>query len=525
MGRFDDVNEDPVESVTVESHAGDNRFRLVSTLISTPDAISDGDREFRRLEKLVRSDFLKLTADVGIPGESAIYSNLLMLLDDLRELVEFPYLANKNILAVGGEFSAGKSNFLNAIFGVGGLLPTGINPTTSIPTYLTYADQERILAFNTFNRTQILSREELNAISHGFNENQSDPDSRISFYHILRLLQVQSPEMKWRNIAFLDTPGYSKPKESTEDEEMVVGTDAGNTDEEKAREHLSMADFLIWVVAAKDGTFQLPGIQFLRDRVKWNKPLYLLVNKADQVAASDLQGIFERICEDAVNAGFNLAGSSAYSSRERKVYLGDDPRKWFDVIEGKRKFTKWRGRFKRITDGVIQHCNDVETRCAEYEKLLKRLELEPDIDRILSSQVKELRQRIVAERQKRKLAIDQFNVFSEKIERRLETLLSTIGVSDETASDVGLVAISNGDSTLLQMKRGDRLMGTVERFSKFNGCYLRVAGATDLIQIKRAEIEKVTNAAQTFSVGRQFELTVYEVNSGRRQVVLTVSLQ
>ena len=524
MGMFSSVNDEiDLEQPKVQVEA-DSRFRLLSRLISTPETLSEGEREFRALEKRIQSDFLSITSNVGMPGESAMYAKLLTLLEDLHELVNFPYLANKNILAVGGEFSAGKSRFLNAVFGEENLLPTDPNPTTAIPTYLIYGEQENISALNSFSRLQTLSREELNAISHGFNANQTDAESRISFYHVLRLLQVKSPSMKrWPNIAFLDTPGYSKPKENIDDEDAAAGTDAGNTDEEKARENLSTADYLVWVVSAADGTFQQPGIVFLRDKVKWTKPLYLLVNKADQ-RKMDLQAVFDQICGDARNAGFNLAGAAAYSSREHKVYLGDDPADWFKTIDGKRKLTKWRGRFKAIIDEVIRFCNNVESQCADYEKMLKRLEADPALEDDLMPKVKSLRKEITERRKKRQAAAGQIATFSEDVESRLNSLLRIIGVSDETAADKGLVAVSVGDDKFMRSKKGDSFTGVVECYSKFNGCYLKVRGYTGQVQIRRSMTETVTDAAKVFTVGRKFGLEVYEVNHAQRQVTFNVSL-
>ena len=307
-GAFDyDPSQEEIKPTTV----ADDRFRLISTLISTPDALSAGAKEFKALETLIRSDFLKLAAGVGIPGESALYNELLVLLSDLRDLIEFPHLANKNVLAIGGGFSSGKSGFLNAILGETDLLPEGIRETTAIPTYLTHADEESILALNTFDRTQRLTRAELTAISHAFNAGQSE-ESKIQFYHILKLIQIQSPCMKWRNVALLDTPGYSKPNIG---DAAAEGTNAGNTDEEKAREHLSLADHLIWSIAGKDGVLQGPDIAFLRDKVQWPRPFYLLINKCDELAKSDVKGIFDGSLAAAKAAGFEIAGASAFSAR------------------------------------------------------------------------------------------------------------------------------------------------------------------------------------------------------------------
>ena len=526
------VNDEEVGALQTESGNEDSRFRLISRLISTPDVLSDGEREFQALKKLIQSDFLELTSTVGKPGESKLYAELLKLLEGLHELVNFPYRANKNILAVGGEFSAGKSRFLNSVFGEENLLPTDPNPTTAIPTYLIYGEDEKISALNSFSRLQNLSKEELNAISHGFNANQTEAESRISFYHVLRLLQVQSPSMKrWPNIAFLDTPGYSKPKENIDDEVASEGTDAGNTDEEKARENLSAADYLIWVVSAKDGTFQQPGIVFLRDKVQWTKPLYLLINKVDQIEPSERKRVCEQIRDDACKAGFNVVGVSAYSSREAKVYLKsegldnwDDPVDWFKAVDGKRKLTKWRGSFKAIIDKVIRFCNDVETQCVSYERMLKMVQSQPAIDADFSMEIKALRDDISERRRRRQLAASQIAEFSEKVEVRLDSLLKKIGVNDETAADNGLVAVSVGDDKFVKSKVGDRFTATVERYSKFNGCYLKVHGYAGQVQIRRSMTDTVTDAAKVFVTGREFELKVYEVNHSQRQVTFNVCL-
>ena len=58
----------------------------------------------------------------------------------------------------------------------------------------------------------------------------------------------------------------------------------GNTDAEKAREHLSLADHLIWVVSAPDGTMQQPDIDFLKNRVAFD----LEWNSKDQTFDRDL---------------------------------------------------------------------------------------------------------------------------------------------------------------------------------------------------------------------------------------------
>lgn len=519
---FDDALMADDEPIPAQRTARtDDRFRLISTLISTPDALTGGAREFKSLERLVRTDFLRLSAGVGIPGESSLYNELLTLLNDLRGLVEFPHLANKNVLAVGGGFSSGKSGFLNSILGADELLPEGIRETTAIPTYLTHAGEETILALNTFDRAQQLTRKELGAISHAFNAGQSD-DSKIQFYHILKLIQIQTPCMKWGNIALLDTPGYSKPNIG---DVAAEGTEAGNTDEEKAREHLSLADHLIWSIAGKDGVLQGPDISFLRDKVKWDRPLYLLINKCDELAKSDVKAIFDGSVQAARTAGFDIAGASAYSARAKKVYCGDDPRKWFDDIDKKCKFTQWRGRFKAVIDKVIQFNAEEETNCSRLTKSLQPVYLKGDsiLKEEQMSELKHAMDVISRARREHAAAAQQFVVFGEKIEHKLVSILNKLGISDETAAAIGLEATSTSDPKLLGLKKGDKITGTVETLSKFRGCFIGTAAASDQIRIKFPDIDKhYTDPEKSFGVGKKVELTVYEINFGEKRVTFTV---
>lgn len=526
MSLFDDdkLNSLPVvnNKDKKQSATADDRFELLAKLISTPEQHSSSATIFKKLETLIRKDFLKLCAGVGIPGESSLYQELLVTLGDLQELIEFPYLANKNILAVGGGFSAGKSRFLNSILGIDQLLPEGLLPTTAIPTYLISGETESIVALNTFNRSQELDRESLNSISHAFNMGEK---STISFYHILKLIQIQSPDLKWDNIALLDTPGYSKPH-SEDDSSDRRGTDAGNTDEEKAREHLSQADHLIWVISVTDGTFQLPDIEFLQQKVKWERPLYILINKADEKTQSDVKNIFERIREDALNAGFNLAGISAYSSRNKKVFFGDDPKDWFDEINQKCKFTRWRGRFQAVFEKIIAFNAEEEERCRVLKSSLDPIYLK--CDEVLSqAQVEKLKDtmKIISSDSKTHAeAAKQFVIFSEKVEKLLEELLAQIGVADETASAVGIegrYVIAEG--VLPKFKKGDVLQGTVDSLSKFRGCFISSESLDDQIRIRYSDIEKhYTDPAKSFGEKKKVTLTVYEIDRAENTIVFTV---
>lgn len=501
----------------------DERFQLVAKLISTPEIIEGASQAYLDFEELIRGNFLRLTGEVGIPGESRLFNDLLLLLKDLRDLVEFPHLANKNVLAIGGGFSSGKSRFINALLGGSNILPTGINPTTAIPTYLTYGDSEAIRTLNTFNRSEHLSRKDFQAISHAFNEDELSPQSCISFYHILKLVQIQTPTFKWKNIALLDTPGYSKPH--NDGATALAGTDAGNTDEEKAREHLSQADHLIWAVPASNGTLHQADIDFLKDKVQWDKPVYLLITKCDESTKSDLRDQVVQIRDD-FSGIFNMAGWSAYSSRRGEVLDGDNPCDWFDAIDTKIKLTRWRGRFKAIIDRVVEFNTSEEESCSALEKSLKPVYL--NCDGVLTyaqiDAVKKAMDRLGEERGLRSKATDRFIAFGNDVERKLNNILASLGISDETASAVGLVATMKYSGRKCNLDKGDVCFGIVEHFMKFTGCFIRVDGMEQQAKISVKELKKFYSSPdKTFAVGSRIRLSVYDVDYGKKLVTFTVT--
>ncbi len=501
----------------------DERFQLVAKLISTPEVVEGVARSYLDFEELIRDKFLRLTGEVGIPGESRLFNDLLLLLKGLRDLVEFPHLANKNVLAIGGGFSSGKSRFINALLGGEKLLPYGINPTTAIPTYLTNGDSETIRTLNTFNRSEELSRKDFQAISHAFNEDEMSPQNCVSFYHILKLVQIQTPMFKWKNVALIDTPGYSKPHSAGVS--ALIGTNAGNTDEEKAREHLSQADHLIWAVPATSGTLRQDDIDFLKDKVQWDKPVYLLITKCDESTDANLRDQVCQICDDFAKT-FHMAGWSAYSSKRKEVLDGDDPCKWLDAIDAKVKYTQWRGRFKAVIDKVVRFNASEEESCSALEKSLKPVFLNCDdvLEDAQISAVKKAMDRLREERGLRSKATARFVSFGNDVERRLDDILTRLGITDETASSVGLVATMKYSEKKCNLKKGDVVFGVVEVFMKFTGCFLKVDGMDQQAKISIKELNRAYSSPnRTFAVGKRIRLSVYDVDYGKKVVTFTAT--
>ncbi|GAB0003414.1 hypothetical protein VN1242_08730 [Helicobacter pylori] len=93
---------------------------------------------------ILDNEFLEFASGVDSFKEKEIA--LLALQEIKKELqlvASYPSLFQKNMVAVGGGFSAGKSSFLNHLLGL--KLPYGVEPVTAIPTYCLKGEREVLM--------------------------------------------------------------------------------------------------------------------------------------------------------------------------------------------------------------------------------------------------------------------------------------------------------------------------------------------------------------------------------------------
>lgn len=94
-----------------------------------------------------------------------------------------------------------------------------------------------------------------------------------------------TPLHKYDRVAFLDTPGYSKP-----DSEKY----SAKTDEQIARGQLNSSNYVLWFVQADAGTITEEDIKFIKT-LNEDIPKLIIVNKADKKNLADLEDIIKKI--------------------------------------------------------------------------------------------------------------------------------------------------------------------------------------------------------------------------------------
>lgn len=283
------------------------KHELICSILSAQQVGNDFLDDFRRL---VNSDFLDFANEVSsLKDEAATILELQELEKKLELLVNFSDIANKNMIAVGGGFSAGKSEFISSFFENTNIkLPIGIKPVTAIPTYIISGENEKIKGYSIQGGETPISSDLYLKLSHDFVKS-----FKFNIKDIMPVMAIETPIKEYPFIGFVDTPGYNPSQ--TEG--------YTNQDSETSEEFLTQSKSLIWVIGVdSNGTIGSSDVEFLQRLQLVDKNLYIVVNKADLKSKDDLEDIVDSIAETLEDEDINYIGISAYSSvlKEEVLY-------------------------------------------------------------------------------------------------------------------------------------------------------------------------------------------------------------
>lgn len=394
---------------------------LITRLIAhpPPSVTQNQQKHLSQLHQLIHHDYINLAARDDYPAEAQAFRELLALEESLEDLVIFPDLANKKIVGVGGGFSAGKSRFLNTLLGTT-LLPEALEPTTAIPTFITHGQAEAIVAVNTFNHPVEIDIPALSAISHAFYKHYKDVlGEEVGFAHILKLLMVRQPNFIWHNLAFLDTPGYSK----AEDAAVAVFTDEG-----VALKQLTEADYIVWLVDSSNGSIRQDDLHFLK-KLAPRQPIFVVITKADCKGSIGIQSIIDSTINSLKENNIPTAGVMGWAAPLDKetgtCVAGDDFHEWLQTLNHQPKRTIKRVTCARIMDGCL-HFNAAalkrnKAELAALNELLPMLNALPDNRRATINAMREYL------RQSQRRLEELVNGFSELRANMLDVITQIVG--------------------------------------------------------------------------------------------------
>ncbi|GHS51808.1 hypothetical protein JP0128_12600 [Helicobacter pylori] len=187
---------------------------------------------------ILDNNFLEFASGVDSLKEKEIaLLELQEIKKELQLVASYPSLFQKNMVAVGGGFSTGKSTFLNKLLDLKLKLPEDINPTTAIPTYCLKGEREVLMG-----RSQNGGVVELPYLTfdHKFLDSLG-----FNLKEIMPSMLLSAPSVLFEFLCFIDTPGYDAPNQ---------GYTGG--DRQDSKEYLANAKYILWVIDCQHGTIQ-----------------------------------------------------------------------------------------------------------------------------------------------------------------------------------------------------------------------------------------------------------------------------
>jgi hypothetical protein len=184
------------------------------------------------------------------------------------------------------------------------LLATEVDPTTSLPTYLLHGEQDAVFALNRVRQRIALSHEEFLSLTHD--------ENRLYGSNVAELLQAAYRTVStipWRNLALIDTPGYSNAPENQ----------GGRTDAHIARVQLNGAQAIVWVVSAEGGTISEEDLNFLSTLAP-DIPRLVVVSRADKRSPADIARIVSLIRQTLAERNLPALDVIPISARQRDLY-------------------------------------------------------------------------------------------------------------------------------------------------------------------------------------------------------------
>lgn len=305
---FFDVGDDFEEELEIKnSYLVDlsKGLQLISSLLNVTNEVKVKLKNMRHLDSLIDTKLLQSINKIQLKNEVQLYQELIKLSDRLFEQTKIELLKNKKIVGIGGQFSAGKSKFINSIIG-SEILPEDQVPTTSIATYIMQNESLFIEALTKNNQSVELDLEAVQALSHEFYSTYN-----LGFSHFINNLVISTPEFPYKSIAILDTPGYSKV-DSMKKQAM--------TDNEKALMQLKTVDYLIWLIDVENGVMKQADIDFI-ESLQMKNPVLVVFNKCDKKTEKDVERIISQTRDYLKTSSIPLYEVVAYSAQEEREYL------------------------------------------------------------------------------------------------------------------------------------------------------------------------------------------------------------
>lgn len=199
-------------------------------------------------------------------------------------------------LVIIGEFSRGKSTFINALLGTN-ILPASANPTTNIISKIVYGEQPKYVLFYKDGKKQEISKEEFDLIKA---QTEDKPDKFSLLKGLVGKLKHEESHVDFGNI---DHAEISYPLSFCENQVDVVDT-PGTNDLNVGRieityRYLRVAEAAILVLSATQPLSRTEK-EFLVEQVVGNniKDIFIVINYKDELKKEEEARVVKHVLDN-----------------------------------------------------------------------------------------------------------------------------------------------------------------------------------------------------------------------------------
>ena len=306
-----------------------------------------------------------------------LFNNFDELLEKIEEAINFPLFYHKNIIALCGQFSSGKTSMINSFLGEN-ILPTSIEPTTAINTFVVYEKDNDLYIRNCFSGQTKVDKKFYKFVTHSFTK-EYDND----VHNMVKYVSLHTQKLKYENIALLDTPGYTGQ-----------GQDATEDDSNMAMKGISQADNIIWVVSMENGTIKNNDLEFLEKEELNGKDILIVFNKADtQIEEEDREKIVEESKNLLEVRGIDYKDIVVYSSHPKFIKdYEEGKKKLFNFFESENNSIErnYLEDLNKIFDEFVEYYEDMDEDLAIYTEALNIVKIKSAFSSIIGAKNKSI---------------------------------------------------------------------------------------------------------------------------------------
>lgn len=154
-------------------------FNLLQNIICQPASDTQSRVDLSKIEKIINKKIPDTLKKYAPKDFFELYTDFKSVYEKFKDFILYDKLIGKNVVALGGGFSSGKSSFLNALMGKR-VLPADIDPSTSVPTYIVNGQQHEVMGINVFDGKVPMKPRDIKRIAHGFGEIENDDDEKVT---------------------------------------------------------------------------------------------------------------------------------------------------------------------------------------------------------------------------------------------------------------------------------------------------------------------------------------------------------